>query len=102
MDAKTWADIPLFIRAGAIIPMQPVMEYVHQVPVTRLTVQVFPAAARSDFDYYDDDGTSYAYETGVYTLQRISTQRVGTTVRLDIDPPQGSYRSALRTYLFAV
>ena len=102
VDAKTWADIPLFIRAGAIIPMQPVMEYVHQVPVTQLTVQVFPAAARSDFDYYDDDGISYAYETGVYTLQRISTQRVGAAVRLDIGSPQGSYRSALRTYLFAV
>ena len=102
VDAKTWADIPLFIRAGAIIPMQPVMEYVHQKPVTQITVEVFPAAARSDFDYYDDDGDSYAYEHGAYFVQRIGTQRLGGSVRLTLSPPQGGFRPALRTYLFAV
>ena len=102
VDARTWKDIPLFIRAGAIIPMQPVLQYVHQHPVPELTVQVFPAAQRSDFEFYDDNGDNYAYEHGAYYLQRISTQHLADHVSLRISPPKGSYKPGLRTWLFAV
>ena len=34
IDSKTWSDIPLFIRQGAIIPTQPVEDYVGEHPVT--------------------------------------------------------------------
>ncbi|MHB1993587.1 glycoside hydrolase family 31 protein [Metallibacterium scheffleri] len=102
VDAKTWSDIPLFIRAGAIIPMQPVMEYVGQHPVTQVSVQVFPAATPSTFEYYDDNGSNYAYEQGDYFLQRIGAQRVAQGVRLSLAPAQGHYQPALRTFLFAV
>lgn len=102
VDAQTWADIPLFIRAGAIIPMQPAMEYVHQHPVTQVTVEVFPAKDASSFAYYDDDGDTYAYEQGHYYLQELGTQRTAQGAILDVAAPQGSYRPALQDYLFAV
>jgi alpha-glucosidase len=102
VDSKTWSDIPLFIRQGAIIPTQPVMDYVGQLPVTAVRVNVFPAAERTDFDYYDDDGKSYAYEHGAYFLQHLSAQATPDAVSLTIAAPSGTWRPALTHYVFAV
>ena len=102
VDAKTWRDIPLFIRDGAIIPMQPVMDYVGQHPVTTVTVQVFPSDNATHFDYYDDDGETYAYEKGAFFLQRLSTQRDGDNVTFRTQAPSGTYRPVLRHWLVKV
>lgn len=102
VDATTWADIPLFVRTGAIIPMQPAMEYVDQHPVKQVTVEVFPARTASSFAYYDDDGDTYAYEHGHYYLQQLGAQRTAQGATLTVAAPQGSYMPALKTYLFAV
>jgi alpha-glucosidase len=99
IDSAHWDDVPLFIRDGAIIPTQPVMDYVGQHPVTTLTVDVFPGTTSSHFDYYDDDGVSYAYEHGDYFIQTLSTQRTSGDVELTIAAPTGSYRPALQYYL---
>ena len=102
VDVKTWTDIPLFIRQGAIIPTQPVMDYVGEKPVTTITVDVFPAATRSTFDYYDDAGDSYAYEHGDYFLQPLSAQRDGDVVRLGFGAPSGGFRPPLEFYLMRI
>jgi alpha-glucosidase (family GH31 glycosyl hydrolase) len=99
IDSAQWDDIPLFIRDGAIIPTQPVMDYVGQNPVTTLTVDVFPGSTPSHFDYYDDDGVSYAYEHGDYFSQTLSTRRTEGAVEFTIAAPMGSYRPALQYYL---
>ena len=102
VDAKTWRDTPLFIRDGAIIPMQPVMDYVGQHPITTVTVQVFPSDHATHFDYYDDDGATYAYEHGAYFLQRLAVQRRGSDVTFRAEAPVGSYQPALRRWLVKV
>ena len=102
LDYKTWMDIPLFIRQGAIIPTQPLMQYVGQHPVTQLTVEVFPAKRATHFDYYEDNGETYAYEHGQYFLQRLGTQARGRTVRLTVGPVRGTYKPALQRYMFVV
>jgi len=102
VDAKTWGDIPLFIRDGAIIPMQPVMDYVGQHPVTTVMVQVFPSDHATHFDYYDDDGETYAYEKGVYFLQAMTTRKGEGAIDFTLAAPTGAYKSALRWYLLAV
>ena len=101
-DAKSWSYIPLFIRAGAIIPTQPVMDWTTEHPVTNVTVDVFPAATATHFDYYDDDGETYDYQRGTYFLQRLATQRSGDTMSFSTAAPAGSYRPALRHYLVRV
>ena len=102
LDDRTWMDIPLFVRQGAIIPTQPLMQYIGQHPVTTLTVDVFPDGRATHFDYYDDDGETYAYEHGQYYLQRLGTQASGGTVHLSVGRARGTYRPALRRYLFVV
>ncbi len=102
LDYKTWTDIPLFVRQGAIIPTQPLMQYIGQRPVTALTVEVFPAKHPTHFDYYDDNGDTYAYEHGQYFLQRLGTRARGRTVHLTVGTARGTYKPALRRYLFVV
>ncbi|BFI94599.1 MAG: hypothetical protein RSP_01090 [Rhodanobacter sp.] len=101
-DAKKWDDIPLFIRAGAIIPTQPVMDWTGEHPVTTVSVDVFPSAEATHFDYYDDDGESYDYAHGAYFQQRLATRRTGDTVSFRTTTAEGSYRPALRDYLVRV
>ena len=102
LDDKNWSDIPLFVRQGAIVPTQPLMQYVGEHPVTTLTVEVFPAERATHFDYYDDDGETYAYEHGAYFQQRLGTQASGRTVRLTLAAARGAYKPALRRYLFVL
>ena len=102
IDSTHWQDIPLFVRQGAIIPMQPPMDYVDQHPLTELAVELFPDDRRSTFDYYDDDGASYDYEHGQFFQQSLSLQRQGEAVNIDIDAATGSYKPALAFYLLKV
>src|SRR6185437_15562273 len=92
LDSKSWSDIPLFIRQGAIIPTQPVEDYVGERPITTVRVEVFPDAKQTDFDYYDDDGKTYAYEHGSYFLQHLSVQATADAVSLTAAASSGSYR----------
>ena len=101
-DAKTWSDIPLFVRAGAIIPTQPAMDYVGEKPLTEVTVEAFPSDQRTTFDYYDDNGSTYDYEHDAYFSQTLSIQRTAGGVRLQTGDVDGSYLPATRFYLFKV
>ena len=102
VDSTGWGDIPLFIRQGAIIPTQPVEDYVGERPVTTVRVEVFPDATQTDFDYYDDDGKTYSYEHGAYFLQRLSARDAAGVVSLTASASSGTYRPALTHYVFAV
>ncbi len=102
LDYKHWMDIPLFIRQGAIIPTQPLMQYVGQHPVRTITVEVYPAEKATHLDYYDDNGETYAYKHGQYFMQRLTAQARGATVHLTLGPVHGAYKPALRRYLFVL
>lgn len=102
VDGEKWSDIPLFIRQGAIIPLQGVTDYVGQHRVNELSVSVFPSAQPTSFDYYDDDGETYAYQHGAYFLQRIIVQTSDGAVRVETAAPGGTYHSDLKNYIFAV
>jgi alpha-glucosidase (family GH31 glycosyl hydrolase) len=102
VDSKTWNDIPLFIREGAIIPTGPAMDFVDQDALTELSVDVFPATSLTHFDYYDDDGKTYAYEHGAYFLQRMTVQSSDAAAVFTIEAPRGSYKPALKYYLVKI
>ena len=54
---------PLFVRAGSIVPMGPVLQYVNEQPKAPIEIRVYPGRDAS-FTLYEDDGDSYAYERG--------------------------------------
>ncbi len=61
------ATMPLFVRAGAILPTGPVRQYSAEPSTEPLRLTVYPGAD-GQFALYDDDGLSFAYEQGDYSL----------------------------------
>jgi len=57
------ATMPLFVRAGAIVPLGPVKQYTGERVDEPTTLRIYPGADGT-FLLYDDDGRSYAYERG--------------------------------------
>jgi alpha-glucosidase (family GH31 glycosyl hydrolase) len=80
----------LFIKAGAILPYQPDMDYVGQKPVDALALRVYPEG-RSEFTLYEDDGLSLGYETGEAAKTDITSQNDASGELLTIGPREGRY-----------
>lgn len=57
--------MPLFVRAGAIVPLDPVRQFTGQQVDGPLTVQVYPGAD-AVYRMYDDDGVSFEYQKGAW------------------------------------
>jgi alpha-glucosidase (family GH31 glycosyl hydrolase) len=72
VDKNTWLDIPMFLKEGAIVATQDVMNYIGEIPVDKVYMDIFPSVNKTDFNFYDDDGHSYDYENGTYYKQIIS------------------------------
>ena len=102
LDSESWSDLPMFIKAGAIIPTQEVQDYVGQSAVNYVTVDIFPSTQTTSFRYYDDDGESYDYEDGEYFEQYISAIRSGDNSAITLSQKAGNYVPALNYYLLAV
>jgi alpha-D-xyloside xylohydrolase len=63
--------IPLFVKAGAILPLSPVMQYVDEVPDAPYEIRIY-RGADGEFALYEDAGDNYDYEKGGYTLMKLS------------------------------
>jgi alpha-glucosidase len=69
--------LPLFVRAGAVIPMWPSMLHYREKAKTPLTLDVYPAGT-SHFDLYEDDGATREFEHGRSGTQRIDVESGAT------------------------
>ena len=58
-------QIPLFVRAGAILPLGPTMEYATQKPEDPIELRVY-TGANGSFVLYEDENDNYDYEKGQY------------------------------------
>jgi len=58
--------IPLFVKAGSIVPMGPVVQYTGEDPGDRLEIRIY-AGANGEFTLYEDEGDNYNYEKGAYS-----------------------------------
>jgi alpha-glucosidase/alpha-D-xyloside xylohydrolase len=58
--------IPLYIKAGTILPIGPIKQYADQKVAEPLTLRVYPGS-NGNFSLYEDDGITYGYERGDFT-----------------------------------
>lgn len=86
--ANTLADIPVFARAGSIIPLGPDVQYASEKPWDELTIRVFPGADGS-FTLYEDEGDGYGYTRGRHSTIRFDYSDAAGT--LSIAPRSGSF-----------
>lgn len=90
--------IPLFAKAGAIIPIGPDVNFATEKAWDNLTIKVFPGADGS-FTLYEDEGDNYNYEKGMYSTIRFSINKKG---RLEIGTREGDFPGMLLTRKFTV
>jgi len=87
--AAPLSRMPLFVRAGSIVPVGPDVQYTAEKPGAPITLLVFTGAAGS-FDYYEDDGVSYGYERGEFA--RIPLRYDAVKETLTIGARTGTYK----------
>jgi alpha-D-xyloside xylohydrolase len=91
--------VPMFVRAGSILPLGPEMQYVGEQQWDQLELRVYPGANGS-FTLYEDEGDGYNYEKGVYAT--IDFQWNDRARTLTIGERQGSYPGMLAKRQFTV
>lgn len=88
--------IPVFARAGAVIPTQQVVQYVGQAAIDPLTVTIFVADSARSL-YYEDDGHSFEYQKGSYAKRAIELRTKGGRMEVVLGAVEGKYRMADRS-----
>jgi len=71
--------IPLFVRAGSIIPLGPEIEYADQKPAGPIELRIF-RGADGKFELYEDEGDTYNYEKGAHALISIRWSEANKTL----------------------
>lgn len=97
-------EIPLFIRAGAIIPTLPKLQFVDQAIWQKLIIEVY--LAEDDFGtaatIYEDDGKTNAYLDQKFCQTRLACEQRGQKITFNIAPMQGDVAGRLtkRSWVF--
>jgi alpha-glucosidase len=84
------AQLPVFVRAGSILPIAPIVQSTDLTPQGPLTLRVYVGDACSG-ELYQDDGKTYAYRQGAFLRMKFSCQQTADGMRLNIGPHEGSY-----------
>ena len=63
--------MPLYVKAGSIIPMGPLMEYATEKPANNIELRVYPGADGM-FILYEDATDTYNYEKGQWAMLTFS------------------------------
>ncbi|MTW11600.1 DUF5110 domain-containing protein [Pseudoduganella eburnea] len=91
IDLQVTLDkLPVFVRAGAILPMYPEVLYDGEKPKDVLTLDLYPHG-ESSFTLYEDDGNTRQYQKGAFSQQILRMSESNGAVSVDISPVEGSY-----------
>ncbi|GAB3458420.1 hypothetical protein GCM10027321_14040 [Massilia terrae] len=91
IDLQVTLDkLPVFVRAGAIVPMYPEMLFDGEKPNDRVTFDVYPQGD-SGYTLYEDDGNTRRYQKGEFSQQKIAMREHAGDVEVTINPVEGSY-----------
>jgi len=91
--------VPMFVRAGSILPLGPEMQWVGEKKWDNLELRIYPGAD-GQFVLYEDEGDNYNYEKGVYSVIQFSWNE--KTHTLTIGDRQGSYPGMLQNRQFTI
>ena len=86
--------VPLYVRAGAILPLGPVVQYATEQPEAPHEVRIYPGAD-GRFTLYEDDNETYAYEKGQSASVELRWNDKART--LSIGPRKGSFPGMVKS-----
>ena len=91
--------LPLYVRAGSILPLGPDEEWATEKPADPIELRIY-RGANGDFTLYEDENDNYDYEKGAYATIPIALGRCGHT--LTIGDRKGQFPGMLESRSFRV
>jgi len=91
--------IPLFVKAGSIIPMGKIIQYAGEKPADTIEIRVYKGAD-AKFELYEDEGDNYNYEKGKYTIIPFNWNEKRHSIT--ISDRQGNYTGSLTKHIFNI
>ncbi len=98
LSANSWTDIPMFIRSGSIVVTQDAVPSINAAKVDHYYLDAFAGGGEAETTIYDDDGETYAYETGSFFKQRVAIKGNAITIAAR----EGNYVSSLKYFAIRV
>jgi alpha-D-xyloside xylohydrolase len=92
-------SIPVYVKAGSILPLGPNVQYIGEKPTAPLTLHIF-AGADGTFTLYEDNGLTFDYEHGAFTEIPLTWNDRAHT--LTLGARQGSFPEMQKTRVFQV
>lgn len=93
----TIETIPMFARAGAIIPTREVRQHTGEKALKELTLIVFPGSGRGAF--FNDDGSTYEYTRGRFVSEEYTVDAARDVTTFRLDAREGSEEFSPKTYV---
>lgn len=84
------AQLPVYVRGGSIVPMQPLVTSTSEKPSGPLTLRIY-AGDHCSGQLYQDDGTTFAYEKGAFLRESFTCQISRDSMRIAIGQREGTY-----------
>ncbi|MEN3329493.1 MAG: alpha-glucosidase [Acidobacteriota bacterium] len=95
--------VPMFVRAGAMIPIWPSVNYIGEKPIDAVTFDIYPDDSGSaSATLYEDDGLSPAYKTGAFRRTTLTARRGPRGIAVSVGPVEGTYNPGPRKLEFVV
>ncbi len=92
------SEIPIYAKAGAIIPLAPKISYTGEKPLDPLKLRIFPSvpASGSDYTLYEDAGNDREYRAGRATYTHVHAAEHAGVLTITVSPAKGSYSGQLK------
>ena len=86
-------EIPVFVRGGAVLPMQPYTRRMGTSQIETLRCRIYPSYTSDETVtmLYEDDGVTREYETGAYAKTYMSSQLKDNVLTVTLSPSEGEY-----------
>ena len=94
-----YSDIPLYVKAGAIVPFGPELQYTSEMPEDPIRLMVY-TGADGQFTLYEDEGINYNYEKGKFSVIPMAYNESETA--LTIGERSGSFEGMLEKRTFEI
>ncbi|MFW9264715.1 glycoside hydrolase family 31 protein [Nostoc sp. CALU 546] len=92
--------MPLYVRGGAIVPMQPVRQYVDQAPLDEIRLRIWPG--NNEYQLFEDDGYTNKYQNKKFLLTNIRVFTEPNQIVVEIEAREGEWTPPPREVIVEV
>jgi alpha-D-xyloside xylohydrolase len=99
MADAPYERMPVFVKAGSIIPFGPALQYTAEKPADTITINIY-AGANASFNLYEDEGINYNYEKGAFSIIPILYNEA--TKQVTVGKREGGFNGMLQKRTFHI